>query len=183
MNEERIRNMKGLIHIYTGDGKGKTTAAIGLGVRACGQGMRVLMVQFLKGMPTGEMYSLKNLEPGFILHRGTGTSKFTWQMTEEEKAQAAREQYEIFEFGVRAAENGECDMLIMDEVLGALSAGMIDIESLLKFISSKPEKLELVLTGRNAPPELTTAADYVSEILAVKHPARKGINARKGIEF
>ncbi len=175
--------MRGLIHIYTGDGKGKTTAAVGLGVRACGQGMKVLMVQFLKGMPTGEMYSLKKLEPGFVLYRGTGTTKFTWQMTDEEKVQAAAEQRSIFEFAVRAAKNGECDMLIMDEVIGALSAGMIDKECLLKFISGKPEKLELIMTGRNAPPELTDAADYVSEILAVKHPARKGINARKGIEF
>lgn len=181
--KERIRNMKGLIHIYTGDGKGKTTAAVGLGVRACGQGMKVLMVQFLKGMPTGEMYSLKKLEPGFMLHRGTGTSKFIWQMTEEEKAQTAKEQRAIFEYAVKAAESGECDMLIMDEVLGALSTGMIDNDSLLKFISGKPEKLELVLTGRNASPELIGAADYVSEIMEVKHPAQKGINARKGIEF
>jgi cob(I)alamin adenosyltransferase len=175
--------MRGLIHIYTGDGKGKTTAAVGLGVRACGQGMKVLMVQFLKGMPTGEMYSLKKLEPGFELHRGTGTSKFTWQMTDEEKAQAAAEQRAIFEHAVRSAENGECDMLIMDEVMGALSSGMIDMQSLLRFISAKPERLELIMTGRDAPPELVGAADYVSEIRAVKHPAQKGISARKGIEF
>ncbi len=175
--------MRGLIHIYTGDGKGKTTAAVGLGVRACGQGMRVLMVQFLKGMPTGEMYSLKKLEPGFILYRGTETKKFTWQMTSEEKDQAATEQCSIFEYAVNAAEKGECDMLIMDEVMGALSTGMVSYESLLRFISSKPDNLELILTGRDAPSELTGIADYISEIRAVKHPAQKGINARKGIEF
>ena len=175
--------MSGLIHIYTGDGKGKTTAAVGLGVRACGQGMRVLMVQFLKGMPTGEMYSLKKLEPGFVLHRGTETKKFTWQMTSEEKSQAKAEQRSIFEYAVNAAEKGECDMLIMDEVMGALSTGMISYEKLLHFISGKPDKLKLILTGSDAPPELTGMADYVSEIRAVKHPAKKGIDARKGIEF
>lgn len=183
MLREGICNMRGLIHIYTGEGKGKTTAAVGLGVRACGQGMRVLMVQFLKGMPTGEMYSLKKLEPGFVLHRGTETKKFTWQMTDEEKAQAAAEQREIFDYAVSAAQNGECDLLIMDEVMGTLSTGMIEKERLLRFISHKPEKLELVLTGRDAPLELSSVADYVSEISAVKHPDRKGISARKGIEF
>lgn len=175
--------MRGFIHIYTGDGKGKTTAAVGLGVRACGQGMKVLMVQFLKGMPTGEMYSLKKLEPGFVLHRGTEIKKFTWQMTSEEKTQAAAEQRNIFEYAANAAKNGEWDMLIMDEVMGALSTGMIEHESLLHFVSSKPESLELVLTGRDAPSELISMADYVSEIRAVKHPAEKGTNARKGIEF
>lgn len=77
--------MKGLVHIYMGDGKGKTTAAIGLGVRACGRGMKVLMVQFLKSIPTGEMYSLKSLGPDFVLRRGTESGKFTWQMDRDEK--------------------------------------------------------------------------------------------------
>ncbi len=175
--------MRGLTHIYTGDGKGKTTAAIGLGVRACGQGMKVLMVQFLKGMPTGEMYSLKLLEPGFVLYRGKGINKFTWEMTNEEKVQAAAEQQRIFEYASNAARGGQCNLLILDEVLGALSTGMIDGDSLVQFVSNKPEKLELVLTGRDAPPELTSLADYVSEIRARKHPAKKGINARKGIEY
>jgi len=175
--------MKGLIHIYTGDGKGKTTAAIGLGVRACGRGMKVLMAQFLKSAPTGEMYSLKSLEPDFVLCRGTESKKFTWQMDESEKAQAAAEQQTIFSYAVNAARNGECDLLILDEILGAITAGMIEKEQLVGFIQNKPDRLELVLTGRNADPELVGLADYVSEITAVKHPAEKGIHARKGIEF
>lgn len=175
--------MRGFIHIYTGDGKGKTTAAIGLGVRACGRGMKVLAVQFLKGAPTGEMYSLKALEPNFILHRGTQTKKFTWEMNEEEKAMTAAEQQSIFEFAVEAANKGECDLLILDEALGAISSGMLDKDSLIEFVRCKPERLELVLTGRGAPGELIGLADYVSEIKAVKHPAEKGINGRKGIEF
>ncbi len=175
--------MKGLVHIYTGDGKGKTTAAIGLGVRACGRGLKVLMVQFLKGMPTGEMLSLKALEPGFILYRGTQTTKFTWEMNEEEKAQAAAEQQYIFEFAQNAAIKGECDLLILDEALGAVSSGMLDIKELLEFVKRKPDELEMVLTGRGAPQELIELADYVSEIRALRHPADKGINGRKGIEF
>jgi len=175
--------VKDLVHIYTGDGKGKTTAAIGLGVRACGRGLRVLMVQFLKGTPTGETLSLKALEPGFVLYRGTSTTKFTWEMNDEEKAQAAAEQQSIFEFARNAVVKGECDLLILDEVLGAVSSGMIDKESLLKFVKDKPNGLEMVLTGRGAPQELIELADYVSQIHAVKHPAEKGIGGRKGIEF
>lgn len=175
--------MKGLVHIYTGDGKGKTTAAIGLGVRACGRGMKVLMVQFLKSIPTGEMYSLKSLGPDFVLCRGTESGKFTWQMDRDEKDRAAAEQQELFNCAANAAWNGECDLLILDEVLGAVSAGMLDREQLVSFIKNKPDKLELVLTGRNADDELVGLADYVSEIRAVKHPAEKGIQARKGIEF
>ncbi len=175
--------MKGLTHIYTGDGKGKTTAAIGLGVRACGRGLKVLMVQFLKGTPTGEMFSLKALEPGFVLYRGTQTTKFTWEMNEEEKVQAAAEQQRIFEFAQNAAIKGKCDLLILDEVLGAVSSGMLEEDCLLEFVKNKPNGLELVLTGRGAMPELVGQADYVSEIHAVRHPADKGINGRKGIEF
>jgi len=175
--------MKGLVHIYTGDGKGKTTAAIGLGVRACGRGLRVLMVQFLKCTPTGEMFSLKALEPGFSLYRGTHTTKFTWEMNDEERERAAAEQQDIFSYARRKAENGDCDLLILDEVLGAVSCGMLDKECLIGFIKNKPPELELVLTGREAAPELVSLADYVSEIHAVRHPAESGINARKGIEF
>lgn len=175
--------MKGLIHIYTGDGKGKTTAAIGLGVRACGRGMRVLMVQFLKGMPTGETLSLKALEPGFVLYRGTRTTKFTWEMSEEEKDQAAAEQQSILEFAQKAVAKGECDLLILDEVLGAVSSGMLEMKRLLEFVNGKPDGLEMVLTGRGAPQELVALADYVSQIHSVKHPSDKGISGRKGIEF
>ena len=175
--------MKGLVHIYTGDGKGKTTAALGLGVRACGRGLKVLMVQFLKGAPTGEIYSTKKLEPGFVLQRGTETRKFTWEMNEAEKAKTAAEQCLIFENAVRAAEGGECDLLILDEALGAISSGMLNKCAVIEFIKGKPENLELVLTGRGATSDLIELADYVSEIKAVKHPAEKGVNGRVGIEL
>lgn len=175
--------MKGLVHIYTGDGKGKTTAAIGLGVRACGRGMKVFMAQFLKGTPTGEMFSLKALEPGFTLFRGTETKKFVWEMNEAEKAESAAEQKSILDYAFKKAYEGECDLLILDEILGAISAGMIDEKEVINFIKSKPKNIELVLTGRGASCGLIELADYVSEIRAVRHPAGKGIKARKGIEF
>lgn len=175
--------MKGLVHIYTGDGKGKTTAAIGLGVRACGRGLKVLMVQFLKCMPTGEEIGLKRLEPGFMLYRGTSNKKFVPQMSEDEKIKTAEEQLGIFNYAREAAASGNYDLIILDEAFGAIAAGMLDAESLVQFVKAKPEKLELVLTGRGAPKELIDLADYVSEIHALRHPADKGFNGRRGIEF
>lgn len=175
--------MKGLVHIYTGNGKGKTTAAVGLGIRACGRGMKVLMVQFLKGIETGEMMTLKKLEPDFILYRGEQLPKFTWQMNDEEKKRASKIQHDIFEFAKVAAFDGKVDLLILDEIMAAVNANFLDKNMVLDFIKNKPENLELVLTGRNAPEEFIEEADYVSEIYDVKHPMNQGIPARKGIEF
>lgn len=174
--------MKGLVHIYTGDGKGKTTAAIGLGIRACGRGFRVLMVQFLKGADTGEIHTLKKLEPGFMLYRGAEIKKFTWNMTSEELKQTAQIQQDILIYAAIEVMSGSWDMIIMDEVMGAIAAGMLQPQDIARLIEGKPEGLEFVLTGRNAPAELIELADYVSEIKAVKHPMEKGIPARIGIE-
>lgn len=175
--------MKGLVHIYTGDGKGKTTAAIGLGVRACGRGLKVLMVQFLKGVPTGEEFGLKPLEPGFMLYRGTSSRKFVPQMTEDEKSRTAEEQLKVFNYAREAAVSGKYDLIILDEAFGAITSGMLDAKVLMQFVKAKPEKLELVLTGRGAPREFMDLADYVSEIHAIKHPAENGVKGRRGIEF
>lgn len=175
--------MKGLVHIYTGDGKGKTTAALGLGVRACGSGMKVLMVQFLKSRNTGELCALKRLEPDFTVIRGFNCTKFVWDMTPEEVAQASNEAAEIFENIKRIVSKGEYDLIILDEILGVLSLGFISETAVLELITSKPEPLELILTGRGTSEALINAADYVSSIRAVKHPFEKGIPARKGIEF
>lgn len=174
--------MKGLVHIYTGDGKGKTTAAVGLGVRACGRGLRVLMVQFLKGAETGEIHSLKMLEPGFVLHRAEEIKKFTWNMNEAELRRAAEIQQGILNYAADASLTGNWDIIILDEVMGALATGMLKLGDIIRFIEEKPGGLELVLTGRNAPPELLALADYISEIKALRHPMEKGIPARIGIE-
>ncbi len=174
---------KGLVHIYTGDGKGKTTAAIGLGVRACGDTMKVLMVQFLKSRDTCELHSLKKLEPEFTVIRGFSCNKFVRNMTEEEKEAARKEADEIFQNVKNLILQNNYDLVIMDEIIGVLNNGFISEDDIIAMINDKPQETELVLTGRNAGKRLIEAADYVSEIKAVKHPYQKGISARKGIEF
>ena len=164
--------MKGLIHIYCGDGKGKTTAATGLAVRAAGCGMKVLLVQFLKGQETGELRALAHI-PGITVLRGKASEKFTFQMDERELQQTYDEQ----------ARAGACDLLVLDEVMGALSCQLIDEDLLRSLVEQKPERLELVMTGRNPPDWLIDAADYVSEIKKVKHPYDRGVSARRGIEM
>ncbi|HEX2926039.1 MAG TPA: cob(I)yrinic acid a,c-diamide adenosyltransferase [Ruminiclostridium sp.] len=173
----------GLVHIYTGDGKGKTTAAIGLGIRACGNNMKVLMVQFLKSSNTSELCSLKRLEPDFTVKRGFCCRKFVWNMTEQELEEARKEAGEIFLDVKNLIQQDRYDLVILDELLGVISLGFIGENDVIGMIKSKPERTELVLTGRNAGERLIEAADYVSEIKPVKHPYEKGISARKGIEF
>lgn len=174
---------KGLVHIYTGDGKGKTTAALGLGIRACGSGMKVLMVQFLKSSNTSELNSIKKLEPSFEVNRGFNCKKFIWNMTTEEFTEAAKEVRLIFEDVKNVVLKEQFDLIILDELLGVLSLNLIEEAAIIEMIKSKPNSVELVITGRNAPQGLIEISDYVSEIKAIKHPYDKGVNARKGIEF
>ena len=174
--------MDGLTHVYCGDGKGKTTAALGLGVRACGRGKRVLLVQFLKGSDSGELNVLDAL-PNFNILPNPENIKFIFQMNETERAETAQLCGARFQKAVQAAADGACDLLILDEVFGAVSTGMLPNEMLAEFIKSKPGNLELVLTGRDPEPEILVLADYVSEIRKVKHPFDRNISARKGIEF
>lgn len=171
----------GLIHIYCGDGKGKTTASLGLAVRCSGHGNRVLIVQFLKSRPTGELKSLALL-PGIELMRGKETKKFTFQMTAEEKAQVLQEHLALFEKVKEKCSGENIDLLILDEVIGACNTGVFDKNILIDFLKNKPKELEVVLTGRNPAPELVELADYVSEICKRKHPFDKGIPARTGVE-
>lgn len=171
----------GLIHIYCGDGKGKTTASLGLAVRCSGHGNKVLIVQFLKSHPTGELTSLALL-PNIELLRGKATKKFTFQMNDEEKAQVLQEHLQLFEKVKTKCLVEHIDLLIMDEVIGACNTGVFSLEALLDFLKGKPAEMEVVLTGRNPAPELLEMADYVSEICKRKHPYEKGIPARTGIE-
>lgn len=175
--------MRGLVHIYTGNGKGKTSAAVGLGIRAYGRGFKVLMVQFLKGTETGEAFTIKKLSPGFTIYRGKSTRKFFWQMNNEEKEFERNVQNELLEYALEAVTSGEWQMVILDEIMAAIENGMVKAEDVVKLIKDRDNDVELVLTGRNAPKELVELADYVSEIKEVKHPMKKGIAARKGIEF
>lgn len=173
--------MFGLIHIYCGDGKGKTTAAVGLAVRCAGHGNKVLLVQFLKSRDSGELYSLAKL-PDIEVMRGKESKKFTFQMNEEEKHALLIEHNKMFEQVLAKIKNGGYSLLILDEVIGALNAKVFEMPKLIEFLRHKPENLEVVLTGRNPAPELVEIADYVSEMRKVKHPMDKGIMAREGIE-
>jgi cob(I)alamin adenosyltransferase len=175
--------MKGLVHIYTGDGKGKTTAAIGLAVRACGAGMKVLFVQFLKSIETGELDSFEKLAPGICTMRGCNCKKFVYSMSPEEFNMAKQEATQIFQDIKTRLFSGEYDMVVLDEMLGTISVGFIDEKAVIELIQTKPQKVELILTGRGASQELIEIADYVSEIKAIKHPYDKRIGARKGIEY
>lgn len=173
--------MFGLIHIYCGDGKGKTTAAVGLAVRCSGRGNKVLLVQFLKSRDSGELYSLAKL-PDIEVMRGKESKKFTFQMNEEEKHALLIEHNKMFEQVLAKIKNGGYSLLILDEVIGALNAKVFEMPKLIEFLRHKPENLEVVLTGRNPAPELVEIADYVSEMRKVKHPMDRGIMAREGIE-
>jgi len=173
--------MFGLVHIYCGDGKGKTTAAVGLAVRCAGRGNKVLLAQFLKSRDSGELYSLAKL-PDIEVMRSKESKKFTFQMNEEEKHALLIDHNKMFEQVLAKIKNGGYSLLILDEVIGALNAKVFEMPKLIEFLRHKPENLEVVLTGRNPAPELVEIADYVSEMRKVKHPMDKGIMAREGIE-
>lgn len=174
--------MQGLVHVYCGDGKGKTTAALGLGLRACGCGKKVLMAQFLKGNTSGELAALKSLER-FKIMPSPDFIKFTFQMTPEELEDAARLCASQLDAAVAEAAGGDYDLLILDEVFGAAECGLLPEIRILDTIKNKPQKLELVLTGRNPKPEVLELADYISEIKKIRHPYDRNIPARRGIEF
>jgi len=174
-----LRN--GLVHIYTGEGKGKTTCAFGLGFRAVGCGLKVIIVQFLKCRPTGEVESASKFSDEFKVYRFATIGKFYNSMEESEKIETENEMKKAFDFAKEMQYN--CDMLILDEIFAAVSLGIIKKDELCEFIKNKPEELELVLTGRGASADVIEYADYVSEIKCVKHPYEKGICARYGIEY
>lgn len=175
--------MAGLVHIYTGSGKGKTTAAVGLGIRAYGRGFKILMIQFLKGTTTGEMSTVDKLGSSFIIYREEKLKNFSWDMSEAELKEQKTIQQELFDYAVNAAMSNKWDLIIFDEIFAVLTLGLIPINNVIDFIKSKPDKLEIVLTGRNAPAEIIEIVDYVSEINPIKHPINMGISAREGIEF
>lgn len=170
---------QGLVHLYCGDGKGKTTAAIGLCVRAAGRGLRVLLVQFLKGNPTGELAILDKLEQVTVL-RQTEQLGFTFWMNEQQKQHAAQVQQQLFEQARRQMQ--QYDLLILDEVMAAINTGMLSVQQVAELIEHRPPQLELVMTGRNPPQQLVELSDYVSQIEKKKHPFDNGIPARDGIE-
>lgn len=176
----------GLIHIYTGDGKGKSTAACGLAIRAFGAGLRVKIVRFLKSSQSGECKAiamLRAIDERIEVKYFETSHKFLWDMNEEEKEALKEQVLKAYQYCFQTAKEHSCDLLVMDEAIGAVYAGFISEEELLRLMQEKNPHVELVLTGRNAPESLVEKADYVSEIRAVKHPYDQGISAREGIEF
>lgn len=172
---------KSCIHIYCGDGKGKTTAAMGLALRAAGSGRPVIVAQFLKDGTSSELNILRGLPKVQVLVCPEQFG-FFWNMTKEQKEAAGRAYRELFGQAVRAAEKGAF-LLVMDELIAAYNHELVDRDRVLKFLRGKPEGLEVVLTGREPAPELLELADYVSEIRKRKHPFEQGAAAREGIEF
>lgn len=173
---------KGLVQIYCGNGKGKTTAAIGLGIRAIGRDLKVIMIQFLKHSDTGECKTLKGLEPDFKVFHFEKPRGFTWSLTPEEREEKKIEIKNAMNFARKVLETGECDILILDEILGAIQGGFIVEDEICNMIDNKPDTVELVLTGRVLPDSIAEKAGYISKIEAVKHPMTEGISAREGIE-
>lgn len=183
---EEMREMErqGLVIVHTGDGKGKTTAALGLALRAWGSGLRVLILQFIKGgQRYGELDTIKALkgvrDTIEVRQCGLGFTRRDEKRKEEHIA-AAKE-------AVREAEqeiiSGVWDLIILDEINYAVKFGLLETKDVLRLVKEKPQELHLVLTGRDAVPELIDAADLVTEMKLVKHPFQKGIKAQLGIEF
>lgn len=186
------RENLGLVHVYTGDGKGKTTASLGLALRAVGNNLRAHMIQFLKSGFTGELYSSKKL--GFIIEQfgvdaleekqrhlqefSDKTGAFVFQPDIKEKVAAI----EGWEHAKKVIQSGDYDVVILDEINCVLEKGLIPLGEVLETVKNHG-KVELVLTGRDAPKELIEAADYASVVNRVKHPWQKGIKARKGVEY
>lgn len=179
---------KGLIHIYCGENKGKTTACVGLAIRAHGSKFRVIFCQFLKSAPSGEVDVLKSL--GIDYRKADIPWGFTWEMSASELDKLReghnnllKDLIELFK-----TDSGEKTLLILDEAVGCYENDFIDKELLLNFLKNKPEELEIVLSGRgnnnNLPAdELMEVADYITEMRKIKHPMDKGVNSRKGIEY
>lgn len=173
--------MAGLIHIYHGDGKGKTTASVGLAVRALGAGKKVIFTQFLKNGTSSEIKILKALNNIYVYSLSTNRG-FYKKQNDEEKKLTKKECKELFDKALKHSENG-IQLLVLDEILSAVGYGIIDEKKLTEFLKNKPLELEVVLTGRKPSQNLTDIADYITEMKKIKHPFDKGIKARYGIEF
>ena len=174
---------KGLIHIYCGDGKGKTTAAMGLAIRAAGREKKVFITQFLKSGKSGELVSLEKLKEYITFLPGRPVNKFVWNMNDEEKMEAKREHTARFKEIKDIIKNEDYDLLILDEIIETINNGFIELNEVIDFLKNKPETLEVVMTGRDPKEELIELANYVTEMQCIKHPFKEGIPSRVGIEL
>ena len=171
---------RGLVQVYTGDGKGKTSAAFGLALRALGRGLKVYIIQFIKGgFDYGELHTFQQLAN--LELKAFGRGKFiTEKPPEKADVDLARE---ALKWAGKIISSDKYDIVILDEVNVAISLKLIDAEDIVKLAKSKPKHVELVLTGRHAPPEVVELADLVTEMKEIKHPFQRGVPPRKGIEY
>ena len=177
-----MEGRRGLLIVFTGNGKGKTSAAMGTALRAVGNGLKVLMIQFIKGSwHYGELDAARMLGGAFEIRvMGRGFVKVGTEKPDPEDIRLAEEAWKT---AVEAMQSGGHDMLILDEINYAIHYGMLSIDSVLEGLAGRPEGLHVICTGRNAHPRLVEAADMVSEIKEIKHPYEKGILAQRGIEY
>ena len=171
-----------MIHLYCGDGKGKTTAAMGLALRTAGRGGGVVIAQFLKSGDSGERHAL-SLVPRVTLLEVPAQIKFSFQMTPEERAAEARRSLNLLIQAEELAHQRGCRLLVLDEACGAVSAGLLPLSALLETLDRLPPETEVVLTGRDPAPELLDRAHYVTEMKKIRHPFDRGLKARPGIEY
>jgi len=174
---------KGLVIVYTGNGKGKTTAALGMALRAIGYEHKVCMLQFIKGSwHYGEMDSSKKLEPNFEL---IAVGKGFVGILDDNSPREEHEKYaaEAVRICREKINSGKYNVVILDEVNYAINLGLIDVQEIIKIIKEKPSNLDLVLTGRDVKDEIVELADLVTEMKEIKHPFKSGIKAKKGIDF
>lgn len=182
MSSNASKEALGLLQLYIGNGKGKTTAAVGQAVRAHGHGLRVLFVQFLKGRQSGESGALSLL--GIEIRQVQDSEKFLFSMSEEEKEHQKQRTQHALETLAGEISTGQYDLVVLDEILDACSLSLAGYETLYDLVArTKENHCELIFTGRGVPMKLYELADYISEILPIKHPYDKGITAREGIEY
>jgi cob(I)alamin adenosyltransferase len=179
------KNRRGITLVFTGNGKGKSTAAMGLALRAAGNRMPVRVIQFIKGSwKTGERTAFTELVPQVeIAAEGRGftiESLRDQRISDDEHVQAGRNAWHLAH---EAVHSGRYQVVVLDEILGSITAGLVPLTEVVELITSKPRELHLVLTGRNAPQEVIDAADCVTEMREVKHHYRDGVPAQRGIEF
>ena len=172
----------GKIHIYMGEGKGKTTAAAGLILRCAGQGGRVMLMQFLKTGDSGELAALEEVD-GVTVIPSPGYYGFTWEMTEQDKEDAARMYSQAMDNLVFNAQQGNFKLIVLDEIIAAVTAGILTDEQVLEWLEDLPAEPDVVMTGRYPSEALLAVGDYITEMRKIRHPYDNGLQARKGIEY
>lgn len=159
---------KGLVKIYCGEGQGKSTSSLGRALVCASEGKEVFMIQFLKGRHTGTLDYLKRLEPEVKVFRFEKMNRYYEELSEDEQREESINILNGVNFAKKVLTIGECDVLILDEILGLVDLGILNVSDVIHLIQAKPEEMELILTGRNLPEELVTEADYISKIGIVK---------------